>query len=128
MSNMLRHCKEGSFSSRYKQDGELLVRGMNEAARAFYNNGEVDVYHDLETDETIIKYEGEWFDYETAKQAEEMLAGQATWYAVLKDEEDTDHGTGSFDRDKAFQMARDRDCKFVGAFTNDDYCIEIEEV
>lgn len=52
------------------------------------------------------------------------------WYAVQLDSEDTDHGTGSFDREEAICMARKyRASGYPEAYiamidTKDDYCID----
>lgn len=52
------------------------------------------------------------------------------WYAVMRGNEDTDHGYGSFDLEKAIAMANDmRNSGYEDAYiavidTDDDYCIE----
>lgn len=60
------------------------------------------------------------------------------WYAILKDEQDNDWGTGSFDKDEAIKMAKRMECKHIatidanydenGNATTDGECVEIEEV
>jgi hypothetical protein len=52
------------------------------------------------------------------------------WYAVMRDREDTDHGTGSFDQDIAISMAQkyratgDPDAYVVLIDPRDDHCID----
>lgn len=52
------------------------------------------------------------------------------WYAVMRDHEDTDHGTGSFDRAEAIRMARkmredgDGEAYVAAIDTDDDFCQE----
>ena len=41
------------------------------------------------------------------------------WYAVLTDREDTDWGTGSFDKDEAIQMAAEMDCEMIAVIRGD---------
>ncbi len=60
------------------------------------------------------------------------------WYAVLRDMEDNDWGTGSFDKDEAVEMAKRMECKYVatinanydenGNATTDGECVALEEV
>lgn len=49
------------------------------------------------------------------------------WYAILKDNEDNDWGTGSFDRAEAIEMAKKADYKLLATIEN-DVCVKIEEV
>lgn len=35
------------------------------------------------------------------------------WYSILKDREDNDWGSGSFDKDEAIEMAKRNDCKLI---------------
>lgn len=56
------------------------------------------------------------------------------WYAVLRDREDNDWGTGSFDYTDAVQMAKERDAELIavidgnydenGEPTTDPICID----
>lgn len=52
------------------------------------------------------------------------------WYAVLCDRDDTDHGTGSYDREEAIRMAReyrrqgDTEAYIALIDPEDDYCID----
>ena len=59
------------------------------------------------------------------------------WYAVCKDYEDNDWGTGSYDYDEALKMAHDTDCKIIAVInegydylnsSNDPICEELIEV
>lgn len=56
--------------------------------------------------------------------------GKKLYYAVLRDHEDTDHGTGSFDRAEAIRMAKklfDDDyvqVRIAVIDPDDDFCLE----
>lgn len=41
------------------------------------------------------------------------------WYAILKDESDVDWGMGSFDFDKAVEMAKTNACKCIAKIDGD---------
>lgn len=43
-----------------------------------------------------------------------------TWYAVLKDREDNDWGTGSYDKEEAFEKAKGMDAQFLGVIKNEE--------
>lgn len=49
------------------------------------------------------------------------------WYAILRDNEDNDWGTGSFNREEAIEMAKKADYKLLATIEN-DVCVKIEEV
>lgn len=63
------------------------------------------------------------------------MENKKLWYAILRDEEDNDLGTGSFDKDKAISMAKAQNFKRIavvdanyddeGNETTDPLCIEI---
>lgn len=90
-------------------DGEVISQIMELVA--FLTPAEVE-----ETDENTTK--------ETATE------GNRIWCAVMRDLEDTDHGTGSFDRDIAISMAQkyratgDSDAYVVLIDPRDDHCID----
>lgn len=60
------------------------------------------------------------------------------WYAIQEDEDDNDWGDGSFDKDEAIKMARERGYKYVatiegewdvdGEPITEGICTEVEEV
>ena len=58
------------------------------------------------------------------------MEGKKLWYAVMIDNEDTDHDYGSFDLGKATVMAIDlRMSGYEGAYiavidTDDDFCVD----
>lgn len=58
------------------------------------------------------------------------MESKKVWYAVLRDNEDTDHGYGSFDLEKAIAMTNGmRKSGDEGAYIavidpDDDYCID----
>lgn len=60
----------------------------------------------------------------------EMHNGHKVWYAVMMDNEDTDHGTGSFREEEALQMASQLrkqghpDAYVALIDPEDDYCID----
>lgn len=57
------------------------------------------------------------------------------WYAVLRNNEDTDWGDGSFNKRKAIKMAKEMECKEIavirgcynskGEPTTDPICVEV---
>ena len=49
------------------------------------------------------------------------------WYAVLKDESDSDLGYGSFDHEEAVEMANRNTCKLI-AHVLDNEIVEMEEI
>lgn len=57
--------------------------------------------------------------------------GRLVWYAVCRDNEDTDHGTGSFNRRAAIRLARQyredgyQDAHIVAVDPADDFCLDI---
>lgn len=59
-----------------------------------------------------------------------MHNGHKVWYAVLIDNEDNDHGTGSYRKDEAIRMARKYrkqgypDAHIALIDPEDDYCID----
>lgn len=67
---------------------------------------------------------------EETEEVEEETEENAVWYAVMRDSEDTDHGTGSFDREKSISMALAyRSSGYKDAYValidpQDDYCID----
>ena len=50
------------------------------------------------------------------------------WYAVLKDESDSDLGYGSYDHEEAMEMATRNNCKLIAHVDNTDEIVEMEEV
>lgn len=56
--------------------------------------------------------------------------GHKVWYAVMRDHEDNDHGTGSFNKREAIRMARqyrqqgDTDAYIALIDPEDDFCID----
>lgn len=69
-------------------------------------------------------------DEEDAEEADEEAEENTVWYAVMRDCEDTDHSTGSFDREKAISMAQeyraagDEEAYVAVIDPKDDYCID----
>lgn len=58
------------------------------------------------------------------------MENKKVWYAVVMDDEDNDHGYGSFDKAEAISMAlkmRDAypDAHVVAVNPEDDFCIDI---
>lgn len=63
------------------------------------------------------------------------MENKKLWYAILRDEEDNDWGSGSFDKDEAISMAKAQNFKQIavvdadyddeGNGTTDPLCIEI---
>lgn len=59
-----------------------------------------------------------------------MTMEKKLWYAVLRDREDTDHGTGSFDHAEAIRMAKelhdngDLQAYIAVVDPDDDFCLE----
>ena len=59
-----------------------------------------------------------------------MCNNKKVWYAVMLDNEDTDHGTGSFIEAEAVAMAKDyRDRGYTEAYIaaidpEDDFCLD----
>ena len=63
------------------------------------------------------------------------MENKKLWYAILRDEEDNDWGSGSFDKDEAIEMAKRQNFKYIavinadyddkGNATTDPLCIEI---
>ena len=49
------------------------------------------------------------------------------WYAVQKDREDNDWGTGSFDYDEAVKMAKFRGCTIIAVIDGEECVDEITE-
>lgn len=53
------------------------------------------------------------------------------WYAVMNDNEDTDHGFGFFDKERAIKKAKEiRELGFTDAYVavvdpNDDFTLEV---
>lgn len=80
----------------------------------------------------------EEFNSFMAKQPEQPDAFFTEWYAIQMDEDDNDWGTGSFDKDEAIEMARERGYKYIatiegewdvdGEPITEGICIEVEEV
>ena len=130
MKSIMDHVRSGKFATAtFKRSGEMLVRSMSEKAQAAYTqNDPCEVYHSTLTGEVVIHDADGWHDFDGAETAERYLESVSTWYAVLKDEEDTDHGTGSFDYHEAVNMAKERDCHYIASVTADDYTFEVEEV
>lgn len=66
----------------------------------------------------------------TGRKEEENMESKKVWYAVMKDNEDTDHGYGSHDLEKAIEMANkmrksgDEEAYIAVIDPDDDYCIE----
>lgn len=66
----------------------------------------------------------------TEEAIEETEETARVWYAVMRDREDNDHGTGSFDLDEALRMAReyrqigDEEAYIALIDPKDDYCID----
>lgn len=58
------------------------------------------------------------------------MEGKKLWYAVMMDNEDTDHGFGSFDLEKAIAIAKDarksgdEDAYIAVIDPDDDFCID----
>lgn len=56
--------------------------------------------------------------------------GSKVWYAVMMDNEDTDHGTGSFVKREAIKMAKKyrkngyKDAYIAVIIQEDDFCID----
>lgn len=69
---------------------------------------------------------------EVAEETEETKETEenTVWYAVMRDREDTDHSTGSFDREEAISMALvyresgDTEAYVAMIDPKDDYCID----
>ena len=63
------------------------------------------------------------------------MENKKLWYAILRDEEDNDWGSGSFDKEEAISMAKAQNCKLIavidggyddkGNETTDPLCVEI---
>lgn len=49
------------------------------------------------------------------------------WYAVQKDENDSDWGTGSYNYDEAVTMAKQEGCSIIAVIEegNDPICVEV---
>lgn len=126
----LERCKKGDLTSSYhKREGELWVRTLSEKAQAGYNQAQpCEVYAGALSEEIVIHDASGWQSFKQRKDAEAYLEGLAVWYAVLRDENDTEHGKGSYDYTEAIKMAMDSGCEFIGSFTSDDYCIEVTEI
>jgi translation initiation factor IF-3 len=50
------------------------------------------------------------------------------WYAIEKDEDDNDWGTGSFDYDEAVKMAHDQNCTIIAVIEDGDDPICVDEI
>lgn len=50
-----------------------------------------------------------------------------TWYAILKDREDNDWGTGSYDKEEAFEKAKTMGAQFLGVIENDE-CVDLIKI
>lgn len=48
------------------------------------------------------------------------------WYAVMADRDDMDWGTGSFDKEEAFQMLIDREYEYIAVIDGEECIEEIE--
>lgn len=134
----------------YRNNNEHLEWGSLNVNRREKDNGKL--WIDMETGEISTK--GICMDGEVISQIMELVAflmpaetttaeitteeaateDTATeenriWYALMLDREDTDHGTGSFDREEAICMAREyRASGYPEAYValidpKDDYCI-----
>lgn len=131
----------------YYDNNETFEHGRLALNRYERQNGKL--WIDLETGEVVSKNIGSSEDVTSqimelvafltpaeVEETEETTAEETTteeprvWYAVQLDSEDTDHGTGSFDREEAICMARKyRAAGYSEAYiamidTKDDYCID----
>lgn len=75
--------------------------------------------HDIEDEDC------ECFDFDVVPEA------WYWWFAVCRDDEDCDHGYGSFDWYEAYSMAADMyannpDTQIVTVDYRDDYCVDVE--
>lgn len=58
------------------------------------------------------------------------MESKKVWYAVMRDNEDTDHGYGSFDLENAIKMANDMrkdgdaDAYIAVIDPEDDFCLD----
>ena len=103
---------------------------MSEKARAAYaQNDPCEVYHSTLTGEVVIRDGSGYASFDTAEEAEKYLESIALWYAILRDEDDPDDGTGSFDYAEAVKMAKEKGCRYIATICpNDDYRVSIDEI
>lgn len=99
---------------------------FNNDAPALYDGG----WRSSDRTQLIKEYELTEDEADMMCEALEELEHENTWYAVLMDKDDNDWGTGSHDKDEAFQMARDMDAQYVAVIdnSNDPICTEILDV
>ena len=65
-------------------------------------------------------------EYRWWQEADEYIK-MVEWYAVITDMDDTDWGTGSYDRAEAFDMAVSMGAGYVATIINKE-CVDIESV
>lgn len=129
----------------YYDNNESFEHGRLALNRRERDNGKV--WIEIESGEICTKYIGSSDEVisqirelvafltpaeEEEEPAEETEEAEETtvWYAVMRDREDTDHGTGSFDREKAISMALqyrasgDTETYVAMIDPKDDYCID----
>ena len=131
MKSIMDHVRSGKFATAtFKRSGEMLVRSMSEKAQAAYSqNDPCEVYHSTLTGEVVIRDGNGYTSFDTAADAEKYLESIALWYAVLHDEDVTDHGTGSFNYAEAVKMAKEKGCQYIATICpNDDYCVSVDEI
>jgi len=74
-----------------------------------------ELYGDFETEDELIDF---------------MEREYGMWYAIMMDDDDTDWGFGSNDRDEAISLARSMDAKYIAVIKmgDDPVCVDtIEE-
>ena len=119
-----------------KNDDEFLIGTTDDIfeaqgiARAFWDHltHQEQRYNEIEIRHYLYDIEDEncgCYDYDIAPEA------WYYWYAVVEDEDDYDHGYGSFDWYEAYNMASDMyklhpNARIVTVDYRDDYCIEDE--
>lgn len=102
---------------------------FNEAAPSLFDGGwRASDRTDLVREYDLNEEEAEWM----VEALMDMETGNApdTWYAVLTDKDDNDWGTGSYDMQTAFDMARDMGAQYVAVIDKggDPICTEIIEI
>lgn len=131
MKSILDHVRSGKFATAtFKRNGKMLVRSMSEEAQAAYaQNDPCEVYHSTLTGEVVIRDGSGYTSFDTAEEAEKYLESRALWYAVLRDKDGVDDGTGSFDYAEAVKMARRLGFKYIATVCpKDNFCISVDEI
>ena len=142
------------YTNNQKIAGELACRSLSDLALRFYTGTDPLKVYEYETDEgKRYAYEGcignnenltfeeldEIFsDWQKEIEEEDENVEYTEWYAIQKDKDDNDWGTGSFNKEEAIEMAHKRGYKYIATISGEwdidgdpiteGICVEVEEV